>query len=110
MAIGPDDRVRTAAGSRVLIVFTDGSRLRIGENAEVAIDHYSYQPSSGRGRALINFLKGAFRFGKTANLDMRGEGGVSYGPPRRITRRKPVFIPRARSGSGRKSVTIGVGF
>ena len=62
MAIGADDRVRTAAGSRVLIVFTDGSRLRIGENAEVAIDHYSYQPSSGRGRALINFLKGAFRF------------------------------------------------
>ncbi len=62
MAVKTNDRVRTAADSRVLIVFTDGSRLSIGENAEVAIDHYSYKPSSGRGRALINFFKGAFRF------------------------------------------------
>lgn len=62
MAVGLSDRVRTGSGGRVLLVFTDGTRMIIGENAEVAIDRYSYRPEARRGIALIDILKGAFRF------------------------------------------------
>ena len=62
MPVGPTDRVRTGTGARAMLVFTDGTRMIIGENAEVAIDRYSYQPEAKRGIALFDMIKGAFRF------------------------------------------------
>jgi FecR-like protein len=53
--------IETEDESAVVIVFADGSKLTVGENARLTIDNYVYDPSGG-GAAAIKMVKGAFRF------------------------------------------------
>jgi hypothetical protein len=53
--------IETEDESAVVILFADGSKLTIGENAKLTIDKYVYN-SGGSGEAAIKMIKGAFRF------------------------------------------------
>lgn len=56
------DRFRTGADSRLLILFHDGTRLTLGESAEAFIADFVYNPIRRSGAALLDIIKGAFRF------------------------------------------------
>lgn len=54
--------IETEDESAVVIVFADGSKLTVGENARLTIDKYVYSPAGNSGEAAIKMIKGAFRF------------------------------------------------
>jgi hypothetical protein len=54
--------IETENESAVVIVFADGSKLTVGENAKLTIDKYVYNPAGSSGEAAIKMIKGAFRF------------------------------------------------
>jgi hypothetical protein len=56
------DVLRTGAGSRLRVVFHDGTRLTLGESAEAFIADFVYNPIKKSGAALLDIIKGAFRF------------------------------------------------
>lgn len=56
------DTLSTAEDSRLLLVFSDGTRLTLGERAEAFIDHFVYNPLKKSGAAFVDVVKGAFRF------------------------------------------------
>lgn len=60
--IARGDTLSTAANSRLLVVFTDGTRLTLGERAEAFIEYYVYKPIKRKGAAFVEIVKGAFRF------------------------------------------------
>jgi hypothetical protein len=53
--------IETEDESAIVILFADGSKLTVGENAKLTIDKYVYDPG-GSGEAAIKMVKGAFRF------------------------------------------------
>jgi len=69
-AVARGDTISTAAESRALLVFPDGTRLTLGERAEALIDYFVYNPVKKNGAAFIDVVKGAFRFttGSLRNL------------------------------------------
>lgn len=56
------DTLSTAADSRLLVVFKDGTQLTLGERAEAFIEYYVYNPIKKKGAAFVEIVKGAFRF------------------------------------------------
>lgn len=52
--------VETGDESALVIKFSDGSKLTLGENAKITIDTYVYDPSGGE--QVVTLTKGAFRF------------------------------------------------
>lgn len=54
--------VETGEESALVIKFSDGSKLTLGENAKVVIDKYVYDPASSKGEQAVTLSKGAFRF------------------------------------------------
>jgi hypothetical protein len=60
--IARGDTLSTAADSRLLVVFTDGTRLTLGERAEAFIEYFVYNPIKKKGAAFVEIVKGAFRF------------------------------------------------
>ncbi len=56
------DTLSTAADSRLLVVFTDGTQLTLGERAEAFIEYFVYNPIKEKGAAFVEIVKGAFRF------------------------------------------------
>lgn len=56
------DTLSTAADSRLLVTFTDGTQLTLGERAEAFIEYYVYNPIKKKGAAFVEVVKGAFRF------------------------------------------------
>jgi hypothetical protein len=54
--------IETDDESAVVVVFADGSKLTVGENAKLTIDTYVYDPSAGTGSSMVKVTKGAFRF------------------------------------------------
>ena len=54
--------IETDDESAVVITFSDGSKLTVGENAKVTIDTYVYDPGAGSGAQSVTVAKGAFRF------------------------------------------------
>jgi hypothetical protein len=56
------ERVETGDESALLIVFADGSKLTLGENAECVIDEFVYDPAANAGAQTIKLTKGAFRY------------------------------------------------
>jgi hypothetical protein len=56
------DTLRTGADSRVRILFSDGTRLTLGESAEAFIADFVYNPIKKSGAAILDILKGAFRY------------------------------------------------
>jgi hypothetical protein len=55
-----NELVETGDESALVIKFSDGSKLTLGENAKVMIDTYVYDPSGGE--QVVTLTKGAFRF------------------------------------------------
>ncbi|HEX7533043.1 MAG TPA: FecR family protein [Methyloceanibacter sp.] len=56
------DELRTGANGRMQVTFLDDTELTLGENANVVIDRYVYDPDKGNGEAMLQTTKGAFRF------------------------------------------------
>jgi hypothetical protein len=54
--------LRTAEDAAVHVHFEDGSDFRVGENSEVVIDSYVYDPVTGAGEMTAKLAKGVFRF------------------------------------------------
>ena len=61
MELKPDDRLTTGAGSRLLLRASDGSAIKLGENATYRLDSLSLRPGN-IFQAAMNVLEGAFRF------------------------------------------------
>jgi hypothetical protein len=57
-----NDRLRTGANARLEVTFRDQTLLTLGENANVAIDRYVYNPDKSTGELALNATRGAFRF------------------------------------------------
>lgn len=54
--------VETGEESALVVKFSDGSKLTLGENAKIVIDKYVYDPVSSTGEQAVTLSKGAFRF------------------------------------------------
>ena len=54
--------VETGDESALIVKFSDGSKLTLGENAKIVIDSYVFNPASSTGEQAITLTKGAFRF------------------------------------------------
>jgi len=61
-AVYMNELIETDDESAIVIKFSDGSKLTIGENAKVTIDKYVYDPAAGGGAQTVSVAKGAFRF------------------------------------------------
>jgi hypothetical protein len=57
-----NDRLRTGVNARLEVTFNDNSKLTLGENANVAIDRYVYNPAKSSGELALNASRGALRF------------------------------------------------
>lgn len=56
------DRIITGLGAKVQIVFKDDTQISQGEQSEMLIDKYVYNPeNSSKDRAVFQFFKGIFR-------------------------------------------------
>lgn len=56
------DEVLTKQQSALQILLLDASTFTVGENAEITIDRFVYDPDSGAGELSARVAKGAFRF------------------------------------------------
>ena len=54
--------VETGEESALIVKFSDGSKLTLGENAKIVIDKYVFDPASSTGEQAVTLTKGAFRF------------------------------------------------
>lgn len=55
------DRILTNDAARLLIRFVDGTKITLGAQAEVVIDHYLYDPGA-KSHIAVELVKGALRF------------------------------------------------
>jgi hypothetical protein len=66
-------RLRTGPKGRMQVTFSDQSVLTLGENANIAIDRFVYNPSKSTGELAVSASRGAFRFvgGKIEKMDKK---------------------------------------
>ena len=57
-----EDVLRSGEDARLEAEFLDGTRLTLGENAELKLDRYVYDPANALRNRLIAKVKGAFLF------------------------------------------------
>src|SRR5258706_6388217 len=57
-----DEVVHTGKQSSTALLFLDKTRLQVGANSDVVLDHYVYDPGSNVGNVAVNFSTGIFRF------------------------------------------------
>lgn len=57
-----NDVVRTGAGARLLLQMSEGSDIKLGENAQLMIGNLGVTEDKGIFKAALNVLQGAFRF------------------------------------------------
>ena len=57
-----NDRLRTGANARLQVTFRDKSVLTLGENANVVVDRFVYDPAKSTGEVALNVSRGAIRF------------------------------------------------
>lgn len=62
VAVHMNDRLRTGANGRMVVTFRDGSVLTLGENANVVVDRFVYDPAKSKGELAVSATRGAFRF------------------------------------------------
>jgi hypothetical protein len=60
-SVFPNEVVSTGAAGRVEIIFTDDTRLTLGEKAKLTLDRYVFNPAAGSGTIRFR-LVGALRF------------------------------------------------
>lgn len=56
------ETIETEHESAAEILFADGSRLTVAENAVLTIDAFVYNPETQGGLSSLSFVKGSFRF------------------------------------------------
>ena len=68
-----NDRLRTGANARLEVTFNDNSKLTLGENANVVIDRYVYNPNKSSAQVVLNATQGALRFagGKIEQMNQK---------------------------------------
>lgn len=68
--INTNDTVRTGPDARLEITLRDGTRITLGENAELIVDTFVYRPDASTRQILVSVTAGAFRFisGKVGKL------------------------------------------
>lgn len=77
------DRVKTGAEARLLVRFTDGSSLTLGEKAEVAIDDLVFTPAAkgpAVGRQALVMVVGVFRY-TSGKIGKASPSQVLFGTP-----------------------------
>jgi hypothetical protein len=57
-----NDRLRTGPNGRLEVTFSDNSSLTLGENANVVIDRYVFNPDKSSAQVVLEATHGAFRF------------------------------------------------
>jgi hypothetical protein len=57
-----NDRLRTGPEARLQVTFVDDTVLTLGENANVVIDRYVYNPGQGTGEVSLTATRAALRF------------------------------------------------
>lgn len=57
-----DDRLTTETGARLRVRLNDETEITLGENAELVVDRFVYQPDADTGSLALETLKGAFLF------------------------------------------------
>jgi hypothetical protein len=57
-----NDRLRTGPNARLEVTFRDNSSLTLGENANLVIDRYVFDPNKSTAKVVLNSAQGAFRF------------------------------------------------
>jgi hypothetical protein len=67
------DALKTGANARLEVTFVDDTRLTLGENARVVIDHYVFNPDQSIGEMAMKSTRGALRFatGKINQMDQK---------------------------------------
>ncbi len=89
-AIFLDEVVSTALASRAEFLFLDQTSLSMGENTQIVLDRFVFDPDSGAGEMALSLTKGALRFigGKvsdsrpalvvtpTATIGIRGSSAI----------------------------------
>jgi hypothetical protein len=56
------DRLSTGANARLQVTFRDNSVLTLGEQANVVVDRYVFDPQQSKGEILLKSTQGALRF------------------------------------------------
>ena len=80
------DEIATAADSSARMIFADGTQFKIGGEARISLDQFSYESSTSQGLQVLSILSGAFSYisglvakGDPANVQLRtpiGEIGI----------------------------------
>lgn len=56
-----DDLLETGAGAKLLVTFSDATKLTLGPSAEVVVDEFVYNPNGGTNNAVLRVTAGAMR-------------------------------------------------
>jgi len=70
-----NERIKTSSGGLVQLLFVDGTAFTVGENSELVIDRFIYDPKKKTGKMVVNVVKGVFRF--VGGRLSKKEGGVT---------------------------------
>jgi len=74
-----NQRIKTSRGGLVQLLFVDGSAFTVGENSELTIDRFIYDPNRKTGKMVANVVKGVFRF--VGGRLSKSQGGVTINTP-----------------------------
>jgi FecR protein len=73
LAVHMKDQLRTGTNGRLQVTFQDHTVLTLGEDANIVIDRYVFDPDRGMGAAVLQATQGAFRFAAGQLKDMRNK-------------------------------------
>ena len=79
-----NDRLRTGANVRLQITFRDNSLLTLGENANVVVDRFVFNPERSKGEVALSATRGAFRFAR-GKIEQMQTKKVTVSPPHAAT-------------------------
>lgn len=75
-----NDLVRTGQAGRLQIMLLDETTFTVGQNAEMLLDEFVYDPATNEGKVSAQILKGSFRF-VTGRIAKRDVGDVKVALP-----------------------------
>jgi hypothetical protein len=75
-----NDRLRTGANARLQVTFHDNTSLTLGENANVVIDRFVFNPEKSSAEVVLKATQGALRFAGGKIEDMHQKNIVLKTP------------------------------
>ena len=91
------DRLRTGANARFQVTFRDSSSLTLGENANVVVDRYVFNPDKSTADVVLNATQGALRFAGGKIEQMQSEEYYRQHAQRCARGARHPFLGRAHS-------------